>query len=71
LSTPTKPLTMSPGQAAEYSGIGRTKLLELIRAGRIEIRDLDGRRRVIVASLDAFLEALPRYEIPEQPAQLQ
>ena len=67
----SKPLTMSPGRAAEYSGIGRTKLLELIRAGRIEVRDLDGRMRVIVASFDAFLEALPQYEIPEQPAQLQ
>jgi len=64
------PRTMSPGKAAKYSGIGRTKLLQLARAGRIETKDLDGRMRIITASLDAFLENLPEYEIPEQPAQL-
>jgi excisionase family DNA binding protein len=64
------PRTMTPGKAAQYSGIGRTKLLQLVRAGRIETKDLDGRMRIVVASLDAFLENLPEYEIPEQPEQL-
>ncbi len=50
----TKPLTLSPKKAAAYLGIGRTKLLELITAGRIEARKLDGRIRVTIASLDAF-----------------
>ena len=55
----TKPLTLSPKKAAAYLGIGRTKLLELITAGRIEARKLDGRIRVTIASLDAFHASLP------------
>jgi excisionase family DNA binding protein len=54
-----KPLTLSPKKAAAYLGIGRTKLLELIKAGRIEARKLDGRIRVTTASLDAFHASLP------------
>ena len=56
----TKPLTLPPKKAAAYIGIGRTKLLELITAGRIEACKLDGRIRVLVASLDAFLASLPK-----------
>ena len=33
----TKPLTLSPREAAAYLGIGKTKLLALVRAGRIEL----------------------------------
>jgi excisionase family DNA binding protein len=53
-------LTLTPIKAAAYVGIGRTKLLGLIAAGRIEARKLDGRIRVVTASLDAFLASLPR-----------
>jgi len=59
LAMETKPLTLSPTKAAAYLGIGRTKLLALVRAGRIEARKLDGRIRVTTASLDAFLASLP------------
>jgi excisionase family DNA binding protein len=55
-------LTMSPNRAAAYLGLGRTKTLELIREGRIEARDLDGRMRVTTTSLDAFLASLPLYK---------
>ena len=65
-----QPRTMTPNKAAEYLGVGRTKMLALIRAGRVETKNLDGRMRVVVASLDAFLEGLPEYEIPDAPAQL-
>lgn len=55
----TKPLTLSPRKAATYLGIGKTKLLALVRAGRIEARKLDGRIRVTTLSLDSFHASLP------------
>jgi len=57
---PDVPLTLPPKAAAARLGIGRTKMLELIGAGRIEARKLDGRIRVSVASLDAFHASLPK-----------
>lgn len=55
-----QPLTLPPKKAAARLGIGRTKLLQLLKAGRIEAVKLDGRIRVTVASLDAFLAGLPK-----------
>ena len=43
------PLTLSPSKAAAYLGIGKTKMLELIRAKRVPVKMLDGRIRVAVA----------------------
>jgi hypothetical protein len=54
------PLTLPPKAAAARIGIGRTKLLALIGAGRIEAVMLDGRIRVSVLSCDKFLASLPK-----------
>jgi excisionase family DNA binding protein len=40
-------------------GIGRTKLYDLIREGRLDARKLGARTLVTVASLDALLASLP------------
>lgn len=50
---------LSPTQAAEALGVGRTKLLALVRAGRLRCVMLDGRIRVPVEALQAFRDALP------------
>jgi excisionase family DNA binding protein len=59
MSDTTIPLTLSPKKAAARLGVGRTKLLELVKAGRIEARKLDGRIRITTASVDAFHASLP------------
>ena len=56
------PVLQSARQAAEYLGVGRTKLLALIRAGRIKAKVLDGRIEVTTHSLDQFAEGLPDYD---------
>ncbi len=56
------PLTLSPKKAGAYLGIGRTKILELIKTGRIEASKLDGRIRVSTASHDAFHASLPKVQ---------
>jgi len=64
--TATHPITttLSPRQAAQRIGIGKTKLLALIHAGRIKAKNLDGRIRVSVQSLDEFVADLPDYAAP-------
>jgi excisionase family DNA binding protein len=71
MSEVLEPLTLSPSHAADYLGIGRTKMHALIRSGRIEARTLDGRIRVSAASVQAFYEAMPRYAPDALPAPLQ
>ena len=44
---------------ADTLAIGRTKLLELIRSGRIRCVMLDGRIRVPIEALEEFRDALP------------
>jgi len=49
----------TPTHAAVELGIGRTKLLELVRSGRIRCRMLDGRIRIPIEALAEFRDALP------------
>jgi len=53
---------LSPSQAAAELGVGRTKLLQLVRDGRIAVKMLDGRIRIPVEALQEFRDALPAYE---------
>ncbi len=53
------PLFYSVTQVGLRLGCGRTKVLALVRAGRLEARQLDGRMKIAAASLDAFAAALP------------
>jgi excisionase family DNA binding protein len=50
---------LSPTDAAEALGVGRTKFMKLVRSGRVRVRMLDGRIRVPVEALEEFRNALP------------
>lgn len=50
---------LTPSAAADKLAIGRTKLLDLVRAGRIRCRMLDGRVRIPIEALQEFRDALP------------
>ena len=52
-----EPLAVSVEEAERISGIGRTKLYELLTTGAIKSRKVGRRRLVIVWSLRAYLEA--------------
>jgi excisionase family DNA binding protein len=54
---PARALLSIP-EAARYSHIGKTKMRELIEAKRIPVKRLDGRPRIMVADLDAFVDGL-------------
>jgi excisionase family DNA binding protein len=58
-----EPLTLSPSKAAAFLGVGKTKMLALIRAGRIPAKRLDGRLRVAVADVKAFIDNLPNAKV--------
>jgi excisionase family DNA binding protein len=53
------PRTLSTSEAATYIGCERKKLLRLLHAKRIKAKDLDGRLRFTMESLDKFLNGLP------------
>lgn len=50
------PLTVRVREACRLTGLSRSKLYELIKAGEIEIAKAGSATLVIVASLQAFLE---------------
>lgn len=49
----------TPSAAADELGIGRTKLLELVRSHRIRCVMLDNRIRIPFEALKEFRDALP------------
>jgi phage antirepressor YoqD-like protein len=53
------PLLFSTRDAATFLGVGRTKLLELLRERRVRAKDLDGRLKFTAESLIAFRDRLP------------
>jgi excisionase family DNA binding protein len=52
-------LTTSAAGAARRLGLGKAKTLALIHDGRLPAKQLDGRIRVRLVDLDAFLASLP------------
>jgi excisionase family DNA binding protein len=54
-----EPLLLSTGQAAKRLGIGKTKLLSLVRTGRLPCKMFDGRIRIPLAAIEQFNDALP------------
>lgn len=52
------PLAVSPAQAAEMAGIGRTKLYELINQKEIPSFTLGRRRLIRVEALRAWLDQM-------------
>jgi excisionase family DNA binding protein len=61
MSTPiqSQAMTVSAAGAARKLGLGKTKTLTLIHDGRLPAKQLDGRIRVRVVDLDAFIKSLP------------
>jgi excisionase family DNA binding protein len=58
---------LSPADAADALGVGRTKLLELVRAGRVRCVMMDSRIRVPVEAIQEFRDALPSGYIKGKP----
>jgi excisionase family DNA binding protein len=54
---PHKPLTVRIREACRMTGIGRSKLYELIQEGEIEVIKVGGMTLVPVNALETFLEA--------------
>ena len=52
-------LLLTVGEAATALGMGRSKVYELVRDGVIPSVKIDGCRRVKVAALAAYVDALP------------
>jgi excisionase family DNA binding protein len=54
-----EPALMRIGQACRYIDIGRSKLYELAREGKLEVVKIGKSARVTTASLKRFVESLP------------
>lgn len=52
-----EPLSISIATAKQVSGLGHTKLFELIKDGRLKSTKLDGKRLVNFASLKSLVGA--------------
>jgi Helix-turn-helix domain len=49
---------LSIREGARYLHVSPTKMYSLIGAGRVAVRDLDGRPRIAVSDLEAFTASL-------------
>lgn len=54
-----RPLAVSINEASRMLGIGRTKLHELIAAGKLPARKLGSRTVVLASGIESFLASLP------------
>lgn len=59
---PIEPIVLGVKDAADFIGLSRSRLYELIGEQKIEARKLGSRTVVPVASLRAFVEAAPRLQ---------
>lgn len=62
---PETTLLLTPEQAAERLGIGRSKVYELIGTGELESVKIGRLRRVPVDALTAFVESLRKAKASE------
>lgn len=63
---PTKPITYTIPGARTASGLGTTKLYELIGEGVLEARKAGRRTLVVAESLNTYLASLPPAAIGRQ-----
>lgn len=54
-------LALSIEQVQEISGLGRTKIYELINEGALSARKLGKRTLILKNDLEEFLSGLPKY----------
>lgn len=52
------PLLMRPGIAIKFLGVGKNKLLALLKAGAVKAKLMDGRRYYVTESLIAYRDQL-------------
>jgi excisionase family DNA binding protein len=57
-----EPIVLGVKDAADFIGLSRSRLYELIAEDKIEARKLGSRTVVPVASLRAYVEAAPRLQ---------
>lgn len=55
-----RPHSMTIADTVKWSGIGRTKLYELIGANKVEAVKLGARTLVVTESVERFLASLPK-----------
>jgi excisionase family DNA binding protein len=51
--------TVSAACAGRMLGLGKAKTLQLVHSGRLPTKQLDGRIRVRLSDIDAFLKSPP------------
>ena len=51
-----KPLLVSGPKARRIIGVGNTKFWEMVKAGKIKMADVGGRRMVVYASLESLAQ---------------
>ncbi len=56
-----EPLLLSTGRAAKFLGVGRNKILQLVRNKKLPCKMMGGRIRIAAADLRAFADSLPGY----------
>jgi len=63
---PTKPnqLAVSPAEAADLLGVGRSTVYKLIAARTLMARKAGRRTVILVRDIERYLEALPVLEAP-------
>lgn len=52
-------ISMTVDEAVSYSGIGRTKLYELFKEGKLTPRKCGRRTLILVEEIDALIRSLP------------
>jgi excisionase family DNA binding protein len=52
-------ISMTINDAVAYSGIGRTKLYDLVKEGKLTPRKLGSRTLILTEELDAYIRGLP------------
>jgi excisionase family DNA binding protein len=58
-----QPIALSIPEAAKFSGIGRTRLWELVSSGKVRAVKHGTRTLVLTDSLRAYVESLPAVEV--------
>lgn len=52
-------IAMTVNEAVSYSGIGRTKLYDLVKEGKLTPKKLGTRTLILTDELDAYVRSLP------------
>jgi hypothetical protein len=61
------PFHLSPGKAGKAAGWSRTKIMDLVRDGRLEAVVDNKRIRIVGRSLEKLLTSLPTYRPGQMP----